>query len=143
MGDELDEGAHEVDIVVDRAFPRTMPTVYLVRPPPLNTWPHVEANGKLCLWADGVLPGDQPPTQIVDDTLVKAWKLLTDCASGANAADFRDEFLSYWNRATTPKAPEVWTILRPTGPCRRDHGACRAGGRSLRQTRMPMPMRGS
>lgn len=118
LGDDLDEGGHEVDLVVDRAFPRTMPTVYLVRPPPLNTWPHVEASGKLCLWADGVLPGDQTPTQIVDDTLGKAWKLLTDCASGANAADFLDESLSYWSRATTPKTPDVWTILQPTGPCR-------------------------
>ncbi len=118
LGSDCDTGGYGVDLVVDRAFPRTMPTLYLVRPPPLNTWPHVEANGKLCLWADGVLPGDQTPTQIIDDSLGKAWTLIQESSSGNNASHFQDEFISYWNRAITPKTPDVWSTVEANGPSR-------------------------
>lgn len=119
LGSDRDDGGYEIDLVVDRAFPRAMPTVYLVTPPPLNTWPHVEADGKLCLWSEGVLPGSQTPTEIIGDTLGKAWELLEDSASGANAHHFQDEFLSYWNRAITPRALYVLSTIQPSGPCRR------------------------
>ena len=119
LGGERDEGGWEVDLVVDRAFHRIMPTVYLVVAPPVNTWPHVEADGRLCLWPEGVLPGDLTATEIVADALGKAWTLLADSVSGSNASDFRDEFLSYWNRAASPRAPLVLSTVRPSGPCRR------------------------
>ena len=119
LGGDRDEGGYEIDLVVEHTFPRTMPTVYLVRPPPLNTWPHVEANGKLCLWSEGVLPGAQTPTEILEDTLVKTWVLLEDSSSGANTSHFQDEFLSYWNRAITPRAPYVLSTIKASGPCRR------------------------
>ena len=116
----------KVRLVVDRQFPRTMPSVYLVNPPKFGAWPHLETSGKLCLWADGTVPpAGSTPSGLGDQALHAAWSLISDSVSGANVDDFRAEFLSYWK--STPGAQPVKSLLAASGPTRFVKASARSG----------------
>lgn len=118
-----------ITLLVDRHFPRSLPTVLLKDPPPYGVWPHVERDGKLCLWEEGTLPGCGSAVQIVDDTILKVWELLTQCETGANTQDLRDEFLSYWSHMLPSRARLIKSIAMAGAPARRVYAAvCRKDG---------------
>lgn len=102
-------------------YPYQIPNIYTY--PALETlkYPHVETNGKLCVW---------PETKQFDPTcryyfqqlLKDAHQLVTDILSGGLTEDFTKGFNSYWNinvdqqysiqslcDATDPRSREVYT----------------------------------
>lgn len=102
-------------------YPYQTPNIYTY--PALETlkYPHVETNGKLCVW---------PETKQFDPTcryyfqqlLKDAHQLVTDILSGGLTEDFTKGFNSYWNinvdqqysiqslcDATDPRSREVYT----------------------------------
>ena len=116
MTDEA--GRRAVDFLVDVSFPYSRPTMVLVDRPAFNSWPHVEHDGTLCIWSDATSLADRAMGDIVDLTLARACGLIDAGASGANAEDFRTEFLSYWNIALSTGNPTIRSLLTPSPPSR-------------------------
>lgn len=108
-----------ITLLVDRHFPRSFPSVVLKDRPPYGVWPHIERDGKLCLWADRILPENDIPTQIIDDTILRVWELLGQCEIGANEQDLRNEFLSYWSHFLPNEYRQVKSIAIADAPTRR------------------------
>ncbi len=111
-------GSRRVDIVIDRRFPASLPNVFLVDRPPLNSWPHVESDGRLCLWTKGVSFGGKPAAEIGTAALWRACELIDDGASGANREDLRSEAISYWKQALPSGSPVFLSLVKPVSPSR-------------------------
>lgn len=111
-------GRRRINLLIDRSFPYSLPVVMLLNGPGLNIWPHVEANGKLCLWPSGTRLCDRAADDIVDQTLWDACRLIDDSASGINREDLRAEFHSYWSQAASPGSRDLLSLIRPDGPTR-------------------------
>ena len=54
-----------IDIGVDDHFPFSLPHFFLVDRPPLLTWPHIEADGHLCLLDDTVVAKFGQPEAVI------------------------------------------------------------------------------
>lgn len=107
-----------IDIGVDDHFPFSLPHFFLVDRPPLLTWPHIEADGHLCLLDDTVVAKFGQPEAVIGDLLRDAFQLVCDCESGANQNDFRTEFYSYWNRRLSTSDEKIQSLLEPHGESR-------------------------
>lgn len=111
-------GRRRVDFLIDQSFPYSNPSVFLLDRPALNEWPHVESDGKLCLWP----PGNSLCGRTADDiavlTLNQACVLLDECAAKSNVDDFRSEFLSYWRQSFVSGRPDLLSLLNPAPPTR-------------------------
>jgi hypothetical protein len=85
-----------LDIVVDTAFPWSPPRLYLRRPPPLGTFPHLEADGFVCA-VPGRLPADPTdPAGIVEYYLRECTGLMAQWDDPDwSATEIADEYLSY------------------------------------------------
>ena len=86
-------------VVIDTAFPWSAPHVYLHRPPPLGTFPHLEKDGLVCV-APSRTPADpSDPGGIVDHYLRKAVELTTRWADPVwTGQEIAAEYLSYIGR---------------------------------------------
>ena len=111
-------GRRTVDLLVDGSFPESLPVVVLRDRPPLNEWPHVEADGKLCIGKDGETLVGSSGAEIGREALIRARKLIDQAASGANREDLRAEALSYWGQALRSGSPRFLSIVEPRGPTR-------------------------
>jgi hypothetical protein len=107
-----------VDLLVDRRFPVSLPQAFLLDRPPMNTWPHVESDGKLCLWGGGLSLGGLAVEEIAKAALGRACELIDDCASGRNREDLRSEAISYWKQALPSSNPVILSLLTPVPPSR-------------------------
>jgi sulfur-carrier protein adenylyltransferase/sulfurtransferase len=54
----------------------------------------------------------------IGELLRDAYRLICDCESGANQADFRTEFYSYWNRGLSTEEEKLRSLLVAGGPSR-------------------------
>lgn len=111
---------HHLLLLADRAFPYRPPRLALSTPPPLLTWPHVEANGLLCLHGEEFpVPADDP-VAVVRELLSRARGLLETDGPSSDVRAFREEFLSYWNIAAADDgqfSPFI-SLVEPRGPVR-------------------------
>jgi sulfur-carrier protein adenylyltransferase/sulfurtransferase len=99
-------------------FPYAPPSFGLVPAPKILTYPHVEEDGTLCLLSAGASVDSAQPAEVVRELLSDAVELLEKSYTGENRGDFRDEFLSYWSRASTQPANHFLSLLRPSPPSR-------------------------
>lgn len=93
----LDAGLQvRIALLFSRQFPYKTPSVYLVKPElkPLQI-PHLETNGKLCVWSEETIP-DTSKLEFVIELLIDAFYLLKQAFNNELDDDFKDEFLSYW-----------------------------------------------
>lgn len=91
----------DLNILLDAEFPFSLPRFALRDPPPELTWPHVEANGLLCLTPEGAAVSTESPDdagRVLTSLLTEADMLLTDLTTGGLGDHFLDEFQSYWTR---------------------------------------------
>jgi len=109
-------GARRFDILIRDGFPFDPPLLALFDRPPHLTWPHVEADGVLCLLPNAASVSATNPTAVVKRLLAEAVRLVEESEAGTNIDDFRAEFLSYW--PNDADAPPVWSLLEPRGPSR-------------------------
>lgn len=115
----LAEGTERIRLLAKADFPYSKPAVALVTPPAPLSQPHLEQNGKICVFreSDGHDPRDV--AGLVKKALRRARALLDAWASGTVTDDFRDEFLSYWNHVQEPTAMPVYGLFQPSPPSRR------------------------
>ena len=107
-----------IDLLIDRRFPYTPPLIALVdRPPPL-TWPHIENDGVFCLLPSSTEIVSNAPIGVTQNLLSSAAQLIEASVNGCNQEDFRDEFLSYWDRTVRPQAIEFRSLVNPQPPSR-------------------------
>lgn len=111
-------GVRRFDLLVDRAFPHSLPVLVLLDAPPPLTWPHVEEDGRLCAWPEAIGVDRMDITEITTLLLGRACDLIEEAASGRLDGDFADEFISYWNRFLPLSALEVLSLCSPQPPTR-------------------------
>ena len=120
-----------VNVCVDHQFPFSLPHFFLLDGPPLLTWPHVEEDGLLCLLSRSAVAKFRQPADVIGELLRDAYRLISDCESGANQTDFRTEFYSYWNRGLSTEEEKLRSLLvaawpEPFGPdLARQDSVCR------------------
>lgn len=115
---EFSVGIRQLDLLFDKSFPFSAPRVALVNPPPPLTYPHLEAEGKLCLLPDSASINHHLPVEVTQKVLHDVYTLLSECYAGTNQEDFRQEFLSYWTKTVKTGAPLFLSLLAPAPPSR-------------------------
>jgi len=94
------ETAGEFSVVVKlpEIFPNAMPEIFIDLDELEMQIPHVEKSGKLCLIPNtGVLIDKTKPVNLISESITRARELIREGYSGQNAADFRTEYLAYWD----------------------------------------------
>lgn len=86
-----------IALVVDPLFENKLPIVLLQPWDALGFIPHVDPSGVICyLDPEGMLLDQRRQLQIVRDCLAEVQRTLLAGVTGANRADFVDEFEVYW-----------------------------------------------
>ena len=109
---------HELHILADGEFPYTPPRIAIADGPDVLAWPHLEDDGLLCILPSDTAVSSQNPAIVTEYILGEACRLIEESISGSNVADFRFEFLSYWERTVDQDATNFISILEPQGPSR-------------------------
>ncbi len=86
-------------LVLDAAFPLTLPRFFLCPWNVLGFIPHVDQRGFIC-YADpeGLVIDRQRPLQVVEEAFERVVGVLTSGVTGQNQEDFIDEFDAYWGK---------------------------------------------
>lgn len=105
-------------VLINDDFPYAPPRIAIPDSPDVLTWPHLEEAGFLCILGSDAAASSEDPAAVVRYLLGEACELVEECISGANADDFRTEFLSYWGRLVDKNAVDYLSLLEPTGPSR-------------------------
>ena len=101
----FDDGVdRELHVLADGSFPYKAPRIAVPTAPEPPGWPHLEADGLLCILPSDAAVSHERAATVVEFLLGEACKLVTDGVNGRNREDFRVEFLSYWDRAADPAA---------------------------------------
>jgi len=105
----------ELDLLVGREFPFSLPRVGLGGPEEFLVWPHVEEDGLLCLPAR---TGVHYAIEQAKIALSDSYELVSLNLLAPPFQHFKDEFLSYWARDLRTKGLPMTSILRAGGPSR-------------------------
>ena len=108
----------ELHILVDGDFPYTPPRIAVANGPGILAWPHLEAEGFLCILPSDAAISSDNAAGVVEYVLGEACRLIQDSITGSNVEDFRHEFRSYWDLATAEGARRFISLLEPQGPGR-------------------------
>lgn len=101
---ELDGSPVQLYFGVKKSFPLRIPYIYLVKWDLFGILPHVEPDGYICYAReDATLLDYENPGGIAQEALTRAIQVVRDGISGANHADFMDEFGAYWERFGSTK----------------------------------------
>lgn len=104
-------------ITIPRDFPYCIPEIRVDRHQLPRRIPHMEKDGKLCLFlSTGVLIDANRPKDIIRETLRQGRFLLQEGLSGHNESDLVEEFLGYWNPMCDGGI--IRSICRPSAPSR-------------------------
>ena len=82
-------------LIPSEKFPYKVPAVYVRPEIPTLQYPHIEYEGKLCVWSEEV-SFDPNDIRYVEELLRHADELLGDSITGKLDEDFDQGFLSYW-----------------------------------------------
>lgn len=95
--------AATIAIVVDPLFENKIPTVLLRPWDALGFIPHIDPSGKICyVDPEGMLLDQNRQLQIIRECFTEVRRTLQAGVTGANRADFVDEFEAYWSYLTSP-----------------------------------------
>ena len=109
----------ELHVLVDGDFPYTPPRVAVANGPGVLAWPHLEADGFLCILLPDAAVSNEKAAEVVEYVVGEACRLIEDNVTGRNLEDFRHEFLSYWALAVDGDARRFISLAEPRGPGRR------------------------
>ena len=114
-----DDGNLRIRVLLSEQAPFETSRIAVAPAPPLLSWPHLEQHGLLCLLPVSANFSIDSPASVVQELLRDAQALVHSSLTGDNAADFEDEFESYWSQwERTLKGENVTVICRPEGPSR-------------------------
>ncbi|MES0110133.1 ThiF family adenylyltransferase [Mesorhizobium sp. M0013] len=105
-------------VVVPAAFPFAAARLFVVDGPGVLAWPHLEDTGLLCVYPSQTSFSTERPVAVVHALLQEGVAMIEQNIAGNTAADFRAEFVSYWNRSVEA-APRVLSLVEARG----DHRA--------------------
>jgi sulfur-carrier protein adenylyltransferase/sulfurtransferase len=109
--------SRRLDVLACRGFPWTPVLVALVDRPAFLTWPHIEKDGIICLALDGALSRADSGL-LATHLLGEACKLIERLIDGDYLSDFREEFSSYWDWATTADKLKIASLCTLDGVSR-------------------------
>ena len=115
---DFSDGPRELDVLLQPNYPFCAPRVAIVDGPGVLVWPHLERDNVLCVWPSESGVSLHEPVEVAKCLLSDVCKLIEKCVNEDHLQDFRDEFLSYWGYAVHTDAPELTSLLEPTGPTR-------------------------
>ena len=108
-----------VRVLLSEHAPFEAPRIAIAPAPPLLSWPHLEDYGLLCILPESAHFSVTDPASVVLELLLNTQELVHSSLNGDNAADFEDEFESYWSRwERTLQGEPVTVICRAEGPSR-------------------------
>ena len=110
---EFSDGVRRVDVMVSAAFPFQPPRVRLVDRPTYLTWPHLEADGFMCLVPEAAAFDAADPIGGVASLLAMAIDLGSRSTGHSTKQEFQDEILSYWTHAAALMKTRFYSILAP------------------------------
>ncbi|RCK27742.1 ThiF family adenylyltransferase [Thalassospira lucentensis] len=84
-------------LLAPRGGPHAMLRLAVLNPPPLGSWPHLEAMGLLCVYPPDSSMAFERLRDVVHQLVVDGTRLIEEALSESNLDDFREEFVSYWN----------------------------------------------
>jgi hypothetical protein len=97
---ELKTTINSMDIILYVSFPRGFPYKFpeiSIRNEEIKNMPHIDnKSGKLCLFKQDAIPNHKKPTEIVEESIRQAIKIVKDGIDGFNKKDFIEEFNAYW-----------------------------------------------
>src|SRR5262249_12582392 len=114
-----------VTLVIDPLFENKLPTVLLRPWDALGFIPHVDPSGVICyVDPEGMLLDQRRQLQIIRECLAEVRRTLRAGMTGANQADFVDEFEAYWQylkphltaRSSLDPADTVAEVVIATAP---------------------------
>ena len=106
-------------LLLDEAFPYSVPRLVLIDRPDLLAGPHVEADGFLCLTGPTARVDSLNPVSVIEHSYQEALALLSQNGQGGNQNDFDIDFEAYWKReASDAKLYPITGLLKPQGPSR-------------------------
>ena len=109
-------GVFPVELRLPADFPGSLPEIVVERSALPRRIPHVERSGKICVApATGVLIDAANPRGVIAETLERARDALVKGLSGANDADFKNEFLAYWGVGAKGI---LWSVCKASGQSR-------------------------
>lgn len=117
----LDGVEFSLHVLLDQDYPYSPPQIFVVDGPKALEWPHLDRNGKLCITPQNTAVDVDDPVGVVKCLLKDVDRLIEESVTLANAEDFRDEFLSYWDIAMYDEGDRrspITSILEPRGPSR-------------------------
>lgn len=114
-----DGTARQLDVLVSRHFPFSPVRTALVDHPEPMTWPHVEADGVLCLLPNMSEADPDDPSGVAHHLFAQSCRLIDELIEGSIIdRDFRDEFLTYWGYRAHHDGANLYSTLDPAGPSR-------------------------
>lgn len=99
----------DVDLLILRGFPYTLPRVALVRHN--CDMPHTERDGVLCLEQDGTTFDHTRPADVVEHELARATTLIKELQDGQHQGDFARDFERYWGHYANSSDTLVISLL--------------------------------
>ena len=116
---DFSDGARSLHVLADGNFPYTPLRIAVADPPDVLTWPHLEAEGFLCVLPPETAVSSENPVTVAKYVLGQACHLIEESIHGRNIEDFRSEFLSYWKLSVGEGSRRDISLLKPLGPGRR------------------------
>jgi sulfur-carrier protein adenylyltransferase/sulfurtransferase len=112
------DGTRHIELLLPIGFPWQPPRVALVDRLPFLTWPHIERDGVLCLAPNTLEIDPDDPAGTATSMLGAGANLVEMLIRGDYHAEFRNEFLSYWDFAADASGPALISLLQPSPPTR-------------------------
>lgn len=106
---QLGERSRRIVLLLPAGFPYAAPRTALSSGTRVPGCPHIEDNGLICLPPRPATPRD--PISAVQHAVEDACGLLEDFESNADA-EFRREFISYWNRTVRSNETPIYSLLQ-------------------------------
>ena len=79
-----------------KGFPYQFPEI-TVKNSEFRYMPHIDNHtGKMCLFNQQAKPNPTKPIQVIEESIIRAQKIIYDGMNGFNKEDFIDEFEAYW-----------------------------------------------
>lgn len=110
---EMENTDFDLDIFFNNEFPYSLPMVAITPAPKFLQYPHIEKDGYLCL-GELIADDNAEIEENVERMIEESLDLIFGCLENKNQANFKDEIISYWDRAIESKDTPFLSVLDTT-----------------------------
>jgi hypothetical protein len=117
---DFEDGSSQLlRILVAESFPFSPPVLAFPDASRFLVWPHVEEDGRLCLFTQATSISASNPVGVLECQLKHFVRYYQAAKSGKLRDDFIDEFLSYWAWGVAQSELEIVSLLDVQEPSRK------------------------